>query len=231
MEVWTAFLLGLAGSLHCAAMCGPLVLALAKARGRPVTARECTGRLCYHLGRVASYCLLGLALGFLGHVFFPAGFQGWLSIALGVGLLAGLMAGARVSLTASIGKWVTRLRNCMRGLLNRNSLSAEAVMGALNGLLPCGLVYIAAAGATATGHPVSGAIYMVCFGLGTWPMMLSIHLAGQRFSLPFRFPTGRITRAAVLLMAGLLILRGLELGIPFVSPEMPTAGGSANHCH
>ncbi len=231
MELWTAFLLGLAGSLHCAAMCGPLVLALAKARVRPMTVREATGRLFYHLGRVASYCLLGLALGFLGRVFIPAGFQGWLSIALGVGLLASVLAGARVSLTAPIGKWVVLLRNGMRGLLDRNSLSAQAVMGGLNGLLPCGLVYIAAAGATATGHPVSGAIYMVCFGLGTWPMMLSIHLAGQGVPLPFRFPMGRIPRAAVLVMAGLLILRGLELGIPFVSPNLSAAGSDTSHCH
>ena len=73
MELWTAFLLGLAGSLHCAGMCGPLVLALAKAR--PRTMRESTGRIFYHLGRVASYCLLGLVLGLLGHVAAPAGFQ------------------------------------------------------------------------------------------------------------------------------------------------------------
>ncbi|MSU35766.1 MAG: sulfite exporter TauE/SafE family protein [Pedosphaera sp.] len=101
----------------------------------------------------------------------------------------------------------------------------------LNGLFPCGLVYIAAVGATATGHPLSGAAYMVCFGLGTWPMMMSIHMAGHRLSIPFRLPFGSITRAAVLLMAGLLILRGLELGIPFVSPDLSVANSGVNRCH
>ena len=229
MELWTAFLLGLAGSLHCAGMCGPLVLALAKAR--PRTMRESTGRVFYHLGRVASYCLLGLVLGLLGHVAAPAGFQRWLSITLGVALLAGLLLSARMSLAAPVVKWIGWLKGSMRGLLQRNSVASQAMMGALNGLLPCGLVYVAAVGATATGHPLTGAAYMALFGLGTWPMMLGIHLAGQRLPLPARLSLGSVTRVAVLLMAVLLILRGLELGIPLVSPDLSAALGGNGHCH
>jgi sulfite exporter TauE/SafE len=229
MELWTAFLLGVAGSLHCAGMCGPLVLALAKAR--PRTMQESIGRVSYHLGRVASYCLLGLMLGLLGHVAAPAGFQRWLSLTLGVVLLAGLLLSTRLPLAVPVMKWVAWLKNSMRGLLQRNSPASQAAMGALNGLLPCGLVYVAAAGATATGHPLTGAAYMACFGLGTWPMMLGIHLAGQRLPLPSRLPLGSVTRAAVLLMALLLILRGLELGIPFVSPELSNASSGNNRCH
>jgi sulfite exporter TauE/SafE len=229
MELWTAFLLGLAGSLHCAGMCGPLVLALAKAR--PRTMRESTGRVCYHLGRVASYGLLGLALGLMGQVAAPAGFQRWLSIALGIGLLGGLLTSAKLPLAAPVVKWVALLKNSMRGLLQRNTPASQAVMGALNGLLPCGLVYVAAVGATATGHPFAGAAYMTCFGFGTWPMMLGIHMVGQRLPLPSRLSLGSVTRAAVWLMAVLLILRGLELGIPFVSPEMSTVLSGNGPCH
>jgi sulfite exporter TauE/SafE len=229
MELWTAFLLGLAGSLHCAGMCGPLVLALAKTR--PRTMRESTGRVCYHLGRVASYCLLGLMLGSLGHVVAPAGFQRWLSIVVGALLLAGILVAAKVPLAAPVWKCLTLLKGSMRGLLQQNNLSSQAILGALNGLLPCGLVYVAAAGATATGHPLTGAAYMALFGLGTWPMMLGLHFAGQRLPLPPRFSLGSVTRAAVLLMAVLLILRGLELGIPFVSPNLSAANGGEGRCH
>ncbi len=229
MELWTAFLLGLAGSLHCAGMCGPLVLALAKAR--PRTARESTGRVFYHLGRVASYCLLGLVLGLVGHIAAPAGFQRWLSITLGVVLLAGLLLSTRVSIAAPVVKWISWLKGSMRGLLQKNSLAAQATMGALNGLLPCGLVYVAAVGATATGHPLTGAAYMALFGFGTWPMMLGIHLVGQRLPLPARLSLGSITRAAVVVMAVLLILRGLELGIPFLSPELSVASSGNGRCH
>jgi len=229
MALWTAFLLGLAGSLHCAGMCGPLMLALAKAR--PRTVRESTGRVSYHLGRVASYCLLGLLLGFLGQVAAPAGFQRWLSIALGIALLAGWLVAAKVPLAAPVVKWITLLKGFMSGLLRQNSIASQAMMGALNGLLPCGLVYVAAAGATATGHPLNGAAYMALFGLGTWPMMLGIHLVGQRLPLPPRLSIGSITRTAVLLMAVLLILRGLELGIPFVSPDLTAASSGNGRCH
>ena len=229
MALWSAFLLGFAGSLHCAGMCGPLMLALAKSRPRSV--RESTGRAFYHLGRVVSYCALGLILGFLGHVVAPAGFQRWLSITLGITLLAGLVLSAKVPLAVPLLKWVAWLKNSMRSLLQRNSPASQATMGALNGLLPCGLVYVAAAGATATGHPATGAAYMACFGLGTWPIMLGIHLAGQRLPLPSRLPLGSVMRAAVVLMALLLILRGLELGIPFVSPDLSAGGGENGHCH
>jgi len=183
---------------------------------------------------VAAYCGLGLTLGFLGHVAAPAGFQRWLSIALGVALLTGLLVAVKVPLSTRVIKWVTLLKVAMSRLLQRDSIASQATMGALNGLLPCGLVYVAAVGATATGHPLAGAAYMALFGLGTWPMMLSIHLLGQRLPLHPRLSLGSITRTAVLLMAVLLILRGLELGIPFVSPVSPdlSAARSDNgHCH
>jgi sulfite exporter TauE/SafE len=229
MQLWTAFLLGLAGSLHCAGMCGPLMLALAKAR--PSTMGQATGRVFYHIGRAASYCLLGVMAGFLSHIVAPAGFQRWLSVTLGAALIAGLLISARVPLVAPVLKWVAWLKGSLQWLLSRNSLMSQMTMGALNGLLPCGLVYVAAAGAAATGHPLTGAAYMALFGLGTWPMLLGIHFVGQRLPLPSRLSLGRITRAAVLLMAVLLILRGLELGIPFVSPDLTAAGGNNARCH
>ncbi len=170
-------------------------------------------------------------LGLVGHVAAPAGFQRWLSITLGVVLLTGLFLSTKVSLAAPVVKWIGWLKASMRGLLQKNSLVSQATMGALNGLLPCGLVYVAAAGATATGNPLHGAAYMALFGLGTWPMMLGIHLAGQRLPLPSRLSLGHVTRAAVLLMAVLLILRGLELGIPFLSPDLSAANGGNSRCH
>lgn len=229
MELWTAFLLGLAGSLHCAGMCGPLVLALAKAR--PRTARELAGRVCHHLGRVASYCLLGLMLGLFGRLAAPDGWQRWLSIALGVALLVASLAASRIPLGAPLMKWITLLKGSMPGLLQRRTLISQTITGVLHGLLPCSLVYVAAVGATATGHAFTGAAYMALFGLGTWPMMLGIHLAGHRLSLPVRLPPGRVARAAVWMMAVLLILRGLELGIPYVSPDLSAHAGEIRRCH
>ena len=72
---------------------------------------------------------------------------------------------------------------------------------------------------------------MALFGLGTWPMMLGIHFAGQRLPLPSRLSLGSVTRVAVLLMATLLIIRGLELGIRFISPDLSVASGGNGQCH
>ncbi len=228
MQLWTAFLIGIAGSLHCAGMCGPLVLALA--RSRPPASGPCAGPVVYHLGRVASYSVLGLLLGLFGHFAVLGGFQRWLSIALGLALLAGLLIPTKARLLAALFHWIGLLQRLMRGILPRDSLGAQAAMGAINGLLPCGLVYVAAAGAMANAHPFASAVYMAVFGVGTWPLMLGIHITGSRVPLPSRLSWSSVHRAAMVAMAVLLVLRGLELGIPFVSPG-PAAGVGGEPCH
>ena len=229
MEPGIAFLLGFAGSLHCAGMCGPLVLALTRAS--PANSACAAGKVIYQVGRVISYCLIGLMLGLLGSLAKTTGFQRGLSIALGVSLLAGWFFRAKIPLTTPMWKGTAYLKNTFGGLLRQNTLLSQAVLGSINGLLPCGLVYVAAAGAVASGHPLNSVVWMACFGLGTWPMMLGIHLGGHRIPLPSRFSAGVITRTAVLVMATLLILRGLDLGIPFVSPNLSMAAGGDGRCH
>jgi sulfite exporter TauE/SafE len=111
------------------------------------------------------------------------------------------------------------------GLLHRRSLLALGLLGLLNGLLPCGLVYVAGAGATATSDILDGAEYMAAFGAGTVPMMLAISLSGWLVPFSLRLKLQRLIPVSVFLLAALLILRGLALGIPYVSPDL--AGGGA----
>src|SRR3982751_1635714 len=140
MDYWTAFILGLVGSLHCAGMCGPLALALPNTNHR--TAAFLLGRAAYNLGRIATYCLLGFIFGLLGKTLFLAGIQRWVSIALGVLLLAGLCASRKLSLWRPVSVLVERLKSSMAVMLRRRSFASLAVLGLLNGLLPCGLVYV-----------------------------------------------------------------------------------------
>jgi sulfite exporter TauE/SafE len=223
MEIWTAFLLGLLGSLHCAGMCGPLALAV------PVTghiaASYTLGRLVYNLGRLATYCALGLVFGLVGETLLLAGVQRWVSIALGVVLLAGLVASRKLALALPVMALVSRLKSAMSGLLHTRSLGAPAVLGALTGLLPCGLVYVACAGATATGGLWKGVEYMAAFGLGTVPMMLAIGLSGKLLRASVRRRLVVLVPVSVFVLAALLILRGLSLGIPYVSPDLAAADG------
>lgn len=224
--IWTAVLLGLLGGVHCAGMCGPLMLALPRPPG--TAARFVTGRLLHQLGRVFTYCLLGVGFGAVGSGFAMAGVQRFATIALGVVMLVGVFTSRKLLLAAPVARWVGGLRTAMSGLLNRGSWTSQVLLGALNGLLPCGLVYVAGAGAAATGSLPGGVAYMALFGLGTLPVMLGISLGGQLLPAAFRLQLARLVPAGVVLVAALLILRGLGLGIPYVSPNL-AAGTCACH--
>src|SRR5205085_2909065 len=140
MTVWTALLLGLVGSLHCAGMCGPLSLAV------PANCQSFAGfarsRLAYNLGRIITYCLLGLLFGLLGRTLVLAGVQRWVCLALGLVLLAGLLSSWTRSLRSPVISVIETLKSGMSGLLRRRGFGSLLLLGCLNGFLPCGLVYV-----------------------------------------------------------------------------------------
>jgi uncharacterized protein len=222
-----AIALGLLGSLHCAAMCGPLLLALPVPDGG--AGRFVAGRVFYQLGRIATYCLLGVMAGLIGKSIFVAGLQRWLSIALGVAILAGFLLSKKVAVSAPVVRLVTGLKSAMSVQLRQRSLRSLTLLGMLNGLLPCGLVYVALAGALARGGIFSGILYMACFGLGTLPTMLGIGIFGKAFPFSLRLKLRSVIPVGVCLVAGLLILRGMALGIPYVSPAL-VAGVPSSCC-
>jgi sulfite exporter TauE/SafE len=227
MTAWTALLLGLVGSLHCAGMCGPLALALPVGPG--AAPGFVAGRLAYNLGRIVTYCVLGLVFGLVGRMLLLAGVQRWVSIALGLALLAGLFSSHRLALWRPVTGLVERLKFRMSVQLRHRSFKSLAILGLLNGLLPCGLVYVACAGATATGGLMAGVQYMAAFGLGTVPMMLGISLSGRLIPIALRLQLRKAIPVSVFLLASLLILRGLALGIPYLSPDLASANSSCCH--
>src|SRR5689334_8364177 len=135
MDCWTAFVLGSFGSVHCAGMCGPLALALPRGPG------DAIGRIAYNLGRVATYCVIGIVFGAFGKVFVLAGIQRALSIALGVLLLAGWFASKKFSRWQPAALGVNQIKSRLAALLRRRTPASMALLGSLNGWLPCGLVY------------------------------------------------------------------------------------------
>ena len=218
MDFTLAFALGLLGSLHCAAMCGPLQLALPLPPGGP--AKVVGGRIIYQLGRIATYCLLGVIAGLVGKSLLLAGMQRWLSITLGLAILAGFFLSKKVALSAPVTKAVVRLKSAMGAQLRQRNLRSLAVLGGLNGLLPCGLVYVAMAGAVSRGTLASGILFMAAFGLGTTPTLLAISLCGKILPMNLRLKLRAAIPVGVCTLAALLILRGLSLGIPYVSPVL-----------
>ena len=214
--LWTALIMGLAGSAHCALMCGPLVLAV------PVVGQTkhsiIASRLIYQLGRISTYAALGLIFGAFGKTLFLAGFQDWLSIGAGAAMLLILLLNLKH--VGSLWKGSLWIKSLFSGLLKRRSYTALFVLGLANGLLPCGLVYVAATASIAAGSIALSALYMAIFGLGTLPVLLGIALSSTRLLPLFQGTRLKpLVPVVVSIVALSLILRGLSLGIPYVSPS------------
>lgn len=229
MQLWTAFLLGFVGSAHCAGMCGPLALALPHwGRGQ---GSFLVGRLLYNFGRIITYAGMGALFGLLGQGVAMAGLQRWVSLTLGVVILMGVLVAPRFANRVPVTRGVNWLKAALGNMLQRRAMPAMFGIGLLNGLLPCGLVYVACAAATASGDVLSGMRYMIAFGLGTVPMLLAISLLGTKLKFALRFKVQRLIPASLILVGMLLLLRGMALGIPYVSPKLPPQPNGAVTCH
>ena len=229
MQLWTAFLLGFVGSAHCAGMCGPLALALPHwGRGQ---GSFLAGRVLYNFGRIITYALMGGVFGLLGQGVAFAGLQRWVSLVLGAGILIGVLVSPRFANSVPVSRSVNWLKATLGGLLQRRAMPAMFGIGLLHGLLPCGLVYVACAAATSTGDVLSGMRYMIAFGLGTLPMLLVISLLGTKLSFALRFRMQRLIPVSLVIVGLLLLLRGMALGIPYVSPKLPAQPNATVSCH
>lgn len=229
---WTAFLLGLATSVHCLGMCGPLAVALPGGGPGGGRGRYLAGRVLYNLGRIVTYATLGAIFGVIGETMALAGLQRFMTIATGVLILAGVLFASRLHglATRIPATAVLRLKARLGLLLRQPDLISLSLIGLLNGLLPCGPVYVALGGAALTVSAQEGAIYMACFGLGTFPLMLATSLAGRVAfqAIRRRF---RLLIPIVLCLLGLLfILRGMNLGIRFISPDLTQPPGEMGCC-
>ncbi len=222
MELWTAFLIGLAGSLHCIGMCGPIAVALPT--GDSPLPAYVFGRVLYNAGRVITYSLMGLACGFVGKTILMAGYQQWLSIALGLLILLAVFLPSKYAVRLTGAGWhsrqVGKLKKLWRHFFSKSTIGSLFVVGILNGFLPCGLVYVALAGSLASGEALKGAAYMAVFGIGTFPVMLAMSLFGTMIGVRLRQSLRRLLPVGGVILACLFILRGLSLGIPYVSPKM-----------
>jgi sulfite exporter TauE/SafE len=227
-----AISLGLLGSFHCIGMCGPIALAL------PVhqynSFKKYFGILLYNLGRVTTYSALGLLFGLLGQSFFLGGLQQTLSISIGIILLLSvILSSSRWYSSPNLGfiyNFINSVKSQLGNLFNKKGLHFLFFIGLLNGLLPCGLVYLGIAGAIATGHYMKGAEFMFYFGVGTIPIMYTVAFLGQFITIKYRNYIRHTMPYVVSVMAVMLIVRGLNLGIPYLSPEFEKEKNTVSCC-
>lgn len=219
--LWTAFILGLAGSFHCIGMCGPIAFVIPVDRSNKVKAAYQT--FLYHLGRLITYSSIGLLFGFIGKGLYLAGFQQRLSILMGVIMILVVVLPRSISgkfkLAQPIYSAINLVKQKMGLYLTKKSSKSIFLIGFFNGFLPCGLVYMAVLGAISTGNYVDGVWYMMLFGLGTVPMMTGALILGNFVTLKFRNRIQKAIPVFVVVIGILFILRGLGLGIPYLSPS------------
>lgn len=228
----TAFGLGILGSAHCLGMCGPLALAIPAPKNTFV--QRLRSALLLNGGRVLTYAFIGALFGLFGRGLQLAGLQQIVSITMGGLILLSLLAPSLIKLkwlTRSAGTFVMRMQSVMARQLKRTSTGGLFITGTLNGLLPCGMVYLALAGALAQDGWWQGALFMLIFGLGTWPALIGLRISGGFFGPRFRSSISKVAPYAYAAIAVLFILRGLGLGIPFISPDLQVMPGAGEACH
>jgi len=232
MEPITALFLGLAGSMHCAGMCGPIALALPTTSAS--TVNRVAGRIMYQAGRIVTYATLGAIIGIGGNAIALAGYGRALSIVAGslmvVTAVFQLLWHRSLLPSALLHRITTPVRALMQRAFATHSRTTLFTIGLLNGLLPCGLVTAALLGAAGMGSIQGSALFMMFFGLGTVPMMLGISLWGVMLGQKMR-ATLRVAAPIIAVLLGcVIIVRGMALDIPYLSPPAPVEHGKVSCC-
>ncbi|SRR5579883_637345 len=224
VEPLAGLAIGLAGSIHCAGMCGPIAISLPRTGHQAL--REAAHRMTYQFGRVITYTTLGAIVGVGGNAIALSGYSRTLSIASGSAMLAALILQLVWRRELISGKQVEKviapLKQTLRSLLTKHGALTHLGIGLLNGLLPCGLVTAALLGSLGAGSIGGAALFMLGFGMGTLPVMSAIAIGGAKLSCRVREKLRYAAPAISLVVAMLLLVRGMALGIPHVSPAKPT---------
>ena len=230
----SAIILGLLGSLHCVGMWGPIAFLLPVDRTNSF--KKFTQIFIYHLGRLVAYGTIGLVFGFLGKGLYVFGMQQRLSIFIGIMMILVVLLPYRTfqkyNFSKPLFKVLSKIKSRLGKELQKKSPDTFLTIGFLNGFLPCGLVYMALFAAIAMGNPWNGSLYMVLFGLGTIPLMTTaIYFTGiLKGTAQKRIQ--KLIPVFVIVIGLLFILRGLGLGIPYLSPEPVIELVSSNiDCH
>ena len=230
----SALVLGLLGSFHCVGMCGPIAFMLPVDRSNSF--KKVSQITTYHIGRLMAYSLIGLVFGLLGKSLNLFGIQQQVSIAIGVLMIIIVLIPyktfAKYNLSKPLHRTISKVKTGLGQALKKKSADTFLTIGFLNGFLPCGLVYMAVFGAIATGSLFEGALYMFLFGLGTIPLMTSAIYLGKFLNTAIKQRIQKAIPVFVVIIGILFILRGMGLGIPYISPKPAVTEVTSNvNCH
>lgn len=213
------FVASLAGSLHCAGMCGPFVAFAVSGHPRlaPGAAAVLLPQTVYHAARLLVYVVLGAFAGLLGGVLDLGG------ALAGAGRAAALLAGSTLILFGLVSclrqfairipaigypRWLERrMAAGHRIAASHGPTPRAALIGALSALLPCGWLYGFVLAAAGTGSAVAGAALMLAFWAGTVPMLaglgMTLHGVGRRLG-----PRVQLVAALAIVVLGVMTIQG-----------------------
>lgn len=232
--LYTAFIFGLISSFHCIGMCGPIAMMLPVDRANQ--AKKVSQILTYHVGRLTAYASIGLVFGLVGRGLYLAGMQQKLSIFIGIAMILVILIPEKVFAGYNFSKpvfvLISKVKSTLGKQFKNKSYQSLFTIGLLNGFLPCGMVYVALFGAIAMQNESFGVLYMLLFGLGTVPMMSSVVYLQSFLTISVRNKIQKAIPYVAVTMGILFVLRGLGLGIPYVSPsDMSLFVQATPNCH
>ena len=232
--LWSAVILGLLGSFHCVGMCGPIAFMLPVDRSNSVKKISQIGS--YHLGRLFAYSLIGLFFGLVGKSLYIFGLQQQLSIVIGIIMILVILIPVQTfnkyNLSKPLYKIISKVKSALGSALKKKTSDTFLTIGFLNGFLPCGLVYMAVFASLAMQNTLQGSLYMVLFGIGTIPLMTTAIYLGKFLNSEIKQRIQKAIPVFVIIIGLLFILRGLGLGIPYLSPApIVEVASSTIECH
>ncbi|HLV69376.1 MAG TPA: sulfite exporter TauE/SafE family protein, partial [Xanthomarina sp.] len=218
--LWSALVLGLLGSFHCVGMCGPIAFMLPVDRSHSLKKVAQIGT--YHFGRLLAYSFIGLVFGLVGKGLYLFGVQQQLSIVIGVLMIVVVLIPTQTfnayNFSKPIYRVISRVKTGLGQAMKKKTADTFLTIGFLNGFLPCGLVYMAVFGSLATANALQGSLYMFLFGLGTIPLMTTAIYLGKFLNANIKQRIQKAIPVFVVVIGLLFIVRGLGLGIPYLSP-------------
>ena len=228
-----AITLGLISSFHCLGMCGPIAFVL------PVGQRSKSGKILgisiYNLGRITTYSILGLLIGFFGAGLRFMGVSQVISVVLGLVLIVSVVFAKKLIKINIHNKYAYQFNAFVKAklsvFLKRKTNSGLYVLGLLNGLIPCGVVFIALQGALIQTTLVKSTLFMLVFGLGTIPMLFGVTYLSNNFKPVTKLKINKVMPYLTLVIALLLIIRGANLDIPYLSPSYDKQTNEMKCCH
>jgi sulfite exporter TauE/SafE len=224
-ESYLAFMIGLLGSVHCIGMCGPLAFAVPSLKqGLGFLVFD---KVLYQAGRIVSYCILGLCIGLIGRQIWMSGLQQGISIFTGLLIIIAACSRIFKFSAGNRSSFLLKPFNKLFGYALKHKAN-HLIIGMINGLLPCGFVYLALAGAVNTGSVVKAAEYMFWFGVGTTPLMLLATISMGFTGNLMRKRINKVIPFMMLCLGVWFILRGMDLNIPYLSPSKP--GSTVAEC-